>query len=254
MNDNIQKWNSPKTVIIILGLLLLTGVITLSILRDRFVSRPEWQVSFTGRGKVVYKPDTAKLNLGVTVDKKAKAEEALSELNRIMDKVITDLTAAGIVKDKISTQSYVLAPQYDFIKEKNELAGYTASQNIIVEVNDIDDNPNRVATVISAAGKAGANQVNGISFEPSDLEKLKEEARLKAIADARVKADALSGNLGVKLKRVVGWWENIYPVGTQPYYYGDYGGGKGGAGGFDPNIPSGMNEIVVEVNINYQIR
>ena len=85
------------------------------------------------------------------------------------------------------------------------------------------------------------------------IEDIKQEARLKAIVDAKKKAKTLSRSLGVRLGKIVGWWENFNP--PMPPYYGEFGGGLGGGGGVAaPVVPSGLGEINMEVNISYKIK
>ncbi len=93
--------------------------------------------------------------------------------------------------------------------------------------------------------------MTGIAFDVSKLEELKQEARIKAIADAKKKAQSIALALGVKLGNIVGWWENPIQVpGTTGPYYLD---GKGGEG--DQNaVPTGLHEIIIEVGVNYKIR
>jgi uncharacterized protein len=245
--------NRARSAIVLVGMLLLAGIITVAILRDRIVNQPQWQVSFTGQGKVTFTPDIAKVNMGVQVDKKAKAEDALKELDEKMKKIYQAVEKLGIAKEDVEMQNYTLLPQYDVVNNQNKLTGYSANQVVIVKVKDIANNPDMTSKVVSAASQAGVNQINGIGFEPSDLNALKDQARLKAINDAKEKARELSVALGVKLGDIVGWWENYNP---QPVpYYGDYGGGGigGGAGG-GGIIQSGSHELTLEVTINYKIK
>ena len=89
-------------------------------------------------------------------------------------------------------------------------------------------------------------------FEAVFAEKLKNEARAKAIADAKKKADELKGQIGIKLGKIINFYENIggYPL---PYYAKAEGLG-GGVGGGGPSVPAGENEITVNVTITYQIK
>ncbi|MBU1038760.1 SIMPL domain-containing protein [Patescibacteria group bacterium] len=246
------SWRSPKTILSLVGLVLLAGILVLALLRDRFVNQPQWQVNVTGQGRVSYQPDIANVTLGVQVDKVATAAKALQELNDKMVKVIAAAKAAGINETDIQTQSYYLNPQYDYKDGVTVPSGYSANQQLIVKVNEIAGDSTKVAKVIAGATEAGANQVTGISFETSNLENLKEEARLKAIVDAKTKSVKLSAAAGVTLGEVVGWWENLIQVPGQPMPYYDGKGGMGSAG--SPQLPSGSQEVVIEVNLNYKIK
>ncbi len=235
----------------LVGMILLATVLIVAIVRDRIVSQPQWQVSVIGQGKVSFVPDTAKINLGVQVEKVANAEEALKELNTKMEKIITAVSNIGIAKENIQTQNYSLYPQYDVIDGISKISGYGANEQLVITVSGVDKDNNLVGKVISESTKAGANQVNGVSFEPANLEVLKQQARLMAIADAQVKAKQLSQAMHVRLGKVVGWWEN-YP---QPYYDGKGGMGAGGVmNDMGASLPVGNGEISLELNISYQIK
>ena len=257
MNENqacCSSWRSPKVILLLIAMLLLASIIVVSILRERLVNDPQWQISVAGQGKVAYNPDIANVNLEVEINKAAKPEDALNQLNDKMKKVIAAVEQTGIAKENIQTQNYTLVPQYDVIDNISKVTGYNANQSIIVKVNDIDKNSDKVSKVIAAAGSAGTNKINGVTFEASNLNDLKQEARVKAILDARTKAKNIGGALGVKLGKVVGWWENyVYPDTTMSYADGK--GGMGGGGSVsEPYIPTGNRELVIEVNVSYKIK
>jgi len=233
-------------------ILSLTGIIVVSILRDRIVNQNQWTVTFNGQGKISYTPDVAKINIGVKVDKKDKAEEAIKELNEKINKILEAVEKSGIPKNDIQTQNFYLVPHYDYVDNKSSLNGYDANQTVTVKINNINNENTKISEIIKIASAAGANEINGITFEPSNLEDLKQQARIAAIGDAKNKAQILAGNIGVELKKVIGWWENYIPP-TMPYY-GGYADGKGGGGMSDPNIPTGSQEIIIDVSINYQVK
>lgn len=254
---NIQ-WKSPKFAIKVLGMVLLAGIIIVSIVRDRIVNVSENQVTVAGQGKVVYISDTAIANLGVQIDKAATAEDALRQLNEKMSKVIAAVKTAGIAEENITTQNYSLSPQYDARDGVAAVSGYNANQQLTVKVSGVDKDKEILNRVVSEAGKAGANQVLGIKFDVSNLSDLKQEARLKAVKDAKSKSGAMAQAAGVKLKKVVGWYENII---QSPDAQGSaYGYGAGGMGGAQesaapaPQIPQGTQEIIIEIDLNYEVK
>ena len=246
---------SPKKsylVVKIIAMILLASIVALAILRDRFVANPMWQVSVPGRGEITYTPDMAKINIGVKVERIFSAEEALKQLNASMDRVIKAVKDTSVEAKDIQTLSYNLYPQYNYNSESgaSTLAGYNAEQQLVVTVNDLSGD--LLNKVVSASTKSGANQINSINFDSTRMEALKQEARLKAIGDAKSKADELSGAAGVKLGKVIGWWENVV---QGPDMYGYYG--KGGAmpeAGGPVTMPSGEYKLILEVNLNYEVK
>ncbi len=258
MNLNTHKfhsWKSPKPIIMLVALVLVAGIVVVSILRDRIVSQQQWQVSVVGRGEVTYTPDIAKVTIGVQVEKVFSAEAALNQLNQTVDKVLAAVAKEGIDKADIQTQSYNLYPQYNYVDSISQLAGYGANQQLVITVKNLTPEANIIGKVIGVATQAGANQVNSITFESSKIDQYKQEARLKAINDARDKASALSQAAGVKLGKVVGWWEN-FVQGPDTNYYDGKGGVGMGAGAAAPTaqVPVGTPKLIVEMNLNYQVK
>lgn len=156
--------------------------------------------------------------------------------------VATDIAPAP-VSAPVNSQDKVLT-----------VIGYTANQQLTIKVKDIANNNNLLNKAIAEAGKAGSNQINGVSFEASSLEALKQQGRVKAIEDAKGKAKELAGAAGVRLGDITGWYENF--VGGSPYAMDSVAYGKGGAGVSAPmpQVSAGNNEIVVEIGLTYDIK
>jgi uncharacterized protein YggE len=249
------KW--PKLVLVGLAMVLIAAVVIVSIIRDRIVNQQQWQVSVIGQGKVSYQPDIANVTLGVQIDKVAQAPDALNQLNDRMTKIVESIKAVGITPEDIQTQNYSLYPQYDYIDNASKLSGYNANQQLVIKVRGIAENNALVSKVISEATKAGANQVLGVSFDVANIEELKQDARLQAVADAKMKAGKVAMAAGVRLDKVVGWWENVIQA---PGLSGSSFDGKGGMGSGNvqasasPVIPAGSQEVIIEMNLNYRIK
>lgn len=257
MEENLmpaKKFNVGKTAVAVVLILMLGAVAIVSIVRDRIVNYPQNSVSVTGQGKVAYQPDLATVTLGVQIDKAPKADEALNQLNAKIKNIVAAIKAQGIAPEDIVTQNYYLNPQYDYVNGVSSIAGYNANQQISVKIRDIKNNPDKISQVLAEASKAGANQVLGINFDVSNLEDLKQEARLKALADAQSKAGKMAEAVDVRLGEVMGWWENFVQT---PYSsgYADGKGGGGASGGYVPaTVPSGNYELIVEMNLTYKIK
>lgn len=249
-------WSNPIMIIKLIGVLALAAIIIVAILRDRIVNQPQFQVNVTGQGKVSYEPDIANATLGVQVDKVKDAPVALQQLNDKMTKIVAALKTVGVAAADIQTQNYSLYPQYDYKDGVAIPSGYSANQQLVVKVKDINNNPNMLPGVIAAATKAGANQVMGINFDVSNLDELKQAARLMAIDDARGKSGTTARAAGVRLGKVVGWWENVMQApGLSSQFYGDKGGlGGGPIPAPAPQVPTGSSEIIMEVTLNYQVK
>lgn len=239
-----------------LGLVLLAGIVIVSIIRDRIVTQPWREVSITGTGTVEYIPDTAHITLGVHIES-STAQNALVELNAITARVIPAIEALGIPREDISTQNLSVYPQYYYPSDApSAISGYTADQQLTIEISIASSSSDMVGQVIQTASAQGANQVQSVTFDVSNFSDLKQQAVVMAIADAKSRAETLADAAGVKLGDVVGWWENPISVPGQPIpYYADYGYG-GGEMAMDKgmSVPAGTSEIIMEVSLNYETR
>jgi len=242
-----------KFIFLSLAVICLAGIVVVSILRDRIVSQQYRQVTVNGQGRVSYQPDIALITLGVQIDKTPKAEDALSQLNGKVNAIIAAVKAAEVAPENIQTQNYSVMPQYDYKDNVTVVGGYSANQQLTIKLTDYDKNPNHLNQIIAVASKAGANQILNLAFDASNMNDLKQQARVKAIADAKAKSGALADAADVELKEISGWWENV--VQPQPYY-GYVGGadGKGGMGGaVSPQAPSGSREVIIEIGVTYNL-
>jgi hypothetical protein len=254
-----QNWKNPKFILKVLALVLVGAIIIVSILRERIMRGSEDTVTVVGRGEVSYHPDMATVTLGVKIENAAKAEEALNRLNEATDKIISAVKVLGISEEDIKTQTYSLVPHYEYKTEDRNsvISGYDANQQLLVKVKGIDKDPGLSGRVIEEAGKAGSNQVNGVSFDVSNLDELKQQARLKAIKDANEKSASLAKAAGIKkLGSVVSWYENIIksPDNSQNYNYGLGGSAEKALSSTPAQIPSGTDDIIIEMGVNYRIK
>lgn len=244
---------------VILGMVLLAGIITTAILRDRFVNQPYREVSVVGTGKVAYTPDTARVTLGVHIER-GTAQAALNDMSTTIDRILTAVETTGVAREKITTHNLSVYPQYYYPTEAPaQVSGYTADQQLTIEIAVASSSPDLVGKVIQAASAAGANQVQSVSFDASNLADLKQEATILALEDARSRAKIIAEAAGVRLGKVHGWWANPINIPGQPMPYYDYGGGygMGGESGMQAggmNVPVGGAEIIMEVNLNYGVK
>jgi uncharacterized protein YggE len=173
-------------------------------------------ISITGAGVASATADQATLNLGVEVTKDT-AGAAINENANLMAAVIEALKDQGIDEEDIQTTNYNVYAQYDWTEDGRELVGYTVSNMVQVTVRDIDN----VGNVIDAAGEAGSNTINGISFGLSEekMAELKTAAYILALGDAQDKADLIADTLGLSITGVQSVTENSYtPVRTYMEY------------------------------------
>ncbi|MEI6627678.1 MAG: SIMPL domain-containing protein [bacterium] len=247
-----HKWLKISAMVI--GILAITAIVIVAIIRDRIVNVNYNTISVVGQGKVSYQPDVARVSLGVQVDKVAKVEDALNQLNAKIEKIYKAIENLGIDKNNIELQNYSLLPNYDYKDGISVPNGYNANQVVVVKISNAVENVDLASKVIVAASIAGANQINSVTYEYSKMNQLKQLVRLQAIADAKSKARPIADNLGVRVKEITGMWENIVSSDAVAYDYGKGGMGAGGVVSGSPMVGSGRQELIMEVNISYKIK
>lgn len=256
---DLYKW--AWVVLIILAVFL--GVQTLGSLKKLGDTNPSYNtINVTGEGEVFAVPDIATFSFMVTADAKTVAA-AQEDVTEKVNSVLAELKNQGVEERDIKTTDYNVYPRYSYTQPvctqfscppgRQILEGYTASHNVSVKVRKTDD----AGKILGAVGEQGATNLSGISFTIDDPEKLTEEARAKAIANAGEKAEKLSDDLDVKLVRVVSYNDNS-DGGAMPYYREGLAMGMGGADAkaqsVAPQLPTGENKIRVVVNVTYEIR
>src|SRR6478736_6675122 len=116
-----------------------------------------------------------------------------------MSKVLLALKGAGIDEKDYQTSRLSLQPQFAANYKPSERASgivsFRASNRVTVRVRDVT----KVANVIDVLVGAGANEIGGISFTVTQASKHLDEAREKAVADARRKAEIFAKAAGVTL-------------------------------------------------------
>jgi uncharacterized protein YggE len=169
-----------------------------------------------GTGEVQAKPDTAQINVGV-VTEGPTAAEALRSNNQAMAQLLETLKQQGIEERHIQTSTFSISPKYQFRPEDGqppEIVGYTVTNQVHVTVRDLSS----LGTVLDNVVRAGANQIHGISFSVHDPQQQMDEARRKAVAEARRKAELYADAAGVKLGRPLLIEEGQAGGGPEPFY------------------------------------
>lgn len=201
----------------------------------------------TGEGKASASPDVAVVNAGVTAQG-ATVKQVQQELNTKINAVNEAVKKLGVDARDIQTTNYNISPTYDYQSSVQRITGYQANTNVTVKVRDLD----RANEVIDAATASGANQVGGISFELSDKSKTEDEARQKAVTDAKNKAEMAAKTAGFTLGRIINYSENVGGMPPVPYF------GRAEMAMDTKNavtqVEPGSTEITVSVNLSYELQ
>jgi len=217
-------------------------------------------ITVSGHGESMGVPDIATFSFSV-VSQKPTVAAAQADATAKANATTEYLKSVGIDVKDIQTSNYSINPQYDYIQTAcsggycpggtQVLRGYEVRQTTTIKVRDTA----KAGDLLAGVGSKGATEVSGLNFTFDDPEAIQDEARDKAIADAKEKAETLAKQLGVSIVRVTSFSENGsgYP---RPMMYSSMDAyGKGGVTAQTvPSISVGENKVTNDVSITYEIR
>ena len=157
------------------------------------------RLDISATGDVTRVPDLATISAGV-VSRAGTATAAIQQTATRMARVREALRRAGIADRDIQTSNISLNPDYVYAeKQPPRLSGYSASNQVMVRFRDIAS----TGKILDALVEQGANQISGPNLSIEHPEAALDEARVKAIATARARADLYARSLGLRIVRVV---------------------------------------------------
>lgn len=199
-------------------------------------------VNVSGVGEVRVQPTEVVVNLGVETREKT-LEAARTETDKKAAAIINYLKKQGLDERDIQTSYVTLQPMYNGAEYgRTNPDFYLAQKSMTIKMKKLD----KFDELMAGLYKVGVNQVSGINFQVADVEKLKMEARKRAVANAKQIATTLAKELDGNVGR--------------PYQINEVEGGGGPqplyktammeSAAFDagPSIAGG--EVVVTSNVN----
>ena len=152
----------------------------------------------TGQGEVMAVPDIAELSLGIEA-RADTVDEAQTQASEAMHDVMEALKDNGVAEKDIQTQRFSIYPVTKWIEDEDEqkIIGYRVTNMVVAKIRDVD----KAGVIIDAVAKAGGDltRIQDINFSIDDPDPYYEEARDKALKDAKNKADQLADLADVKL-------------------------------------------------------
>jgi uncharacterized protein YggE len=157
------------------------------------------RLDVSATGEVTRVPDLAIISAGVqTLQPTASA--AIEENAARMERVRAALKRAGIEDRDIQTSSINLNPEYVYDQNRPpRLTGYRATNTVNVKFRDLK----RSGAILDALVAEGANQINGPNLTIDKPESALDEARTRAIATGRARADLYARTLGMRVVRLI---------------------------------------------------
>ncbi len=192
-------------------------------------------------------PDVAYISIGVHTED-PNAGTAVANNNAQAQKVIAALTAKGIDPKDLRTTNFSIYPQDQFDQNGQKTGTHFIVDNTVyVTLRAID----KIGDVLSSAVEAGANSITGIQFDVLDKTQLLNDARNKAIENAKAQAGDVAKAAGVTLGNInnISFYSNVPPV---PMLDSKVAAGVGG-GGSTP-ISTGQLTFSVNATLTFEIK
>jgi len=157
------------------------------------------RLDINATGEAMRVPDIAIITAGV-MTRASTATAALEQNAAQMNRMRAALKRAGIDDRDVQTSNISLNPEYRYQdNQAPQLTGYTASNQVNVRFRDIRN----TGKILDALVVEGANQISGPNLTIDQPDAALDEARAKALAIGRARAELYARSLGMRVVRLV---------------------------------------------------
>jgi hypothetical protein len=228
------------------------GLVTLSACATPVASPAAEQphtISVSGNGISYGKPDIAIAQVGVETRGPDPAQ-VVGDNTTKMNAVIAALKKLGIEDKDIQTSNFSVYAQQNYDADgKPTDYTYVADNIVSITVRDLS----KVGDTLGQSVGAGANSINGVTFTVADQTALEGEARDKAMADAKARAEQLAKDAGVTLGAPMSISENsaVTPI---PYSLNVRDVAGSAAAQAPVPVSGGQIQVNLQVNVTYTIK
>lgn len=190
---------------------LLTFILSILFICNSFAQVSN--ITITGKANTHIDYDMIVITFNVT-EESVEYSQAVKGIKEKTEKLYSALSKV-IPSDQIRTSSFNVNERRDYVNHRSVLAGYIASQTIIVkriyESAEIDK-------ILSTINKSEIDVKYNLSFTLSEgkRKKLKEELISKAVIDAKEKAEIITTAANVQLNKIekIEYTDNLGSVGV----------------------------------------
>lgn len=214
---------------------------------DRQPKDPETgTIVVAGTGRVSVEPDLADLRLGMSVARPT-VEAARTVAAATMEAILAAVRSAGVARTDVRTMLLSVQPRYEYRDNQSPiLTGYELANVVEVTVRDLA----HLGDVVDATLQAGATSLDGLSFRLADPDPAEREARIRAMAAARARADVLAEAAGLAIVGV----SDIVEAGASPPPMPRMKAERMMLADAATPVEAGSMEVVVGVTVTYRAR
>lgn len=166
-------------------------------------------INVSGQAEIKVAPDEVVIQVGVESRNKVLAG-AKRQNDEAIARILSSVRQFGVEKKHVQTGYISVEPVYESRSSKvtwsdeTRIEHYRVRKDVAVVLRDVS----KFEALLSALLDDGANRVNGVKFNTTELRKHRDRARQLAIIAAREKAQALAGELGQKIGKAISINEN----------------------------------------------
>ena len=167
-------------------------------------------ISVSGSAEVSVKPDTAYFSISASFVADT-SEEARKLASGTISSAIGILTSEySVEKEDIVTENLSINPEYKWTDGEQILVGQRASQDLRITITDLDI----IGDIYDSLSALNGLTFSSVTLDKADKSAELEEARTKAVLDARTKADTYAEAAGVEVGKVLSISEtsSYYPA------------------------------------------
>ncbi|MEU3659019.1 SIMPL domain-containing protein [Streptomyces sp. NPDC032940] len=206
--------------------------------------REPWGLSVFGAGSVRVEPQLVRVRLAVDV-LTPSPDRSFEEAGAAVARLREVLRRHGVADTAVSGSRLRLSSEYSGYNGERTLLGYRCQASYTVESEALDG----LQRLLVEAVDAGAHGIERVEFDVHDKAALRDEARRRAVAAARRKAEVYAEAADVRLGPVV-HIQDVDAESAVQRYRGHGAGGGASAGDLAP----GTVEVSAAVVLGYSLR
>jgi uncharacterized protein YggE len=198
-----------------------------------------------GEATVSVPPDLAQIDIGVITQ--APQSEAAVQQNQTKSARLLEQLRKLLPTFNLRTVNVAVNPNYRYVKEgAPQILGYTATSTVRVNLTDLS----LLSKVIDGATKAGASNINRLTFGLRDEKAARGRALAEAADQAKAGAESLAATLQLKLMRIARV-EEVQPVIISPGREIEISPLKDESS-TSPSLSPGSIQIHASINVTYE--
>lgn len=248
MRTDAQTILYGAAILALIGVAVFAFVWSFQLSVIKFQSSETKTLTVIAEGEVEVKPNQAIISAALVTESQT-AEATQKESNLKVQALINFLKEQGLEGQNVKTTDYYLSPNYIYSQnQKPQLSGYTLTQGLSVRLTDL----NQLSSVIGSLTAKGVNRIYGLSFEIDKIQQYKNDARAKAIEEAKLQAALIAKNLGVQLGRVLSYSEGLRAPALVDSYPPKFA--LEGLGGDGVTLQTGAQTVKVSATLVFEIK